>query len=200
MATTTNYSWTTPDNTAYVKDGASAIRTLGSSVDTTLFGITGGKNVGHQAISTTTFASASSFSVNNCFTSAYTNYQIVLDIRTQTAGFIYIRYRASSTDNTSSNYAQANFFSTTTTSSERATAQTSSQLLPNTGQTATRGLITVLGPQATTPTLHNAHFTSEAGSIINLASGGFGLTNSFDGFTIIGGNMSGTVYVYGLRN
>jgi hypothetical protein len=22
MATTTNYSWTTPDNTAYVKDGA----------------------------------------------------------------------------------------------------------------------------------------------------------------------------------
>ena len=35
MATTTNYSWTTPDDTALVKDGASAIRTLGSSVDTT---------------------------------------------------------------------------------------------------------------------------------------------------------------------
>ena len=36
MATTTNYGWTTPDNTAYVKDGASAIRTLGSAIDTTL--------------------------------------------------------------------------------------------------------------------------------------------------------------------
>lgn len=36
MATTTNYSWTTPDDTGLVKDGASAIRTLGSSVDTTL--------------------------------------------------------------------------------------------------------------------------------------------------------------------
>jgi hypothetical protein len=36
MATTTNYGWTTPDNTALVKDGASAIRTLGSSIDTTL--------------------------------------------------------------------------------------------------------------------------------------------------------------------
>jgi hypothetical protein len=35
MATTTNYSWTTPDDTALVKDGAAAIRTLGSSVDTT---------------------------------------------------------------------------------------------------------------------------------------------------------------------
>jgi len=36
MATTTNYSWTTPDDTSLVKDGASAIRTLGSSVDTTV--------------------------------------------------------------------------------------------------------------------------------------------------------------------
>lgn len=35
MATTTNYGWTTPDDTALVKDGASAIRTLGSSIDTT---------------------------------------------------------------------------------------------------------------------------------------------------------------------
>jgi hypothetical protein len=36
MATTTNYGWTTPDDSALVKDGASAIRTLGSSIDTTL--------------------------------------------------------------------------------------------------------------------------------------------------------------------
>jgi hypothetical protein len=35
MATTTNYGWTTPDDTDLVKNGASAIRTLGSSVDTT---------------------------------------------------------------------------------------------------------------------------------------------------------------------
>jgi hypothetical protein len=35
MATTTNYGWSTPDDVSLVKDGASAIRTLGSSVDTT---------------------------------------------------------------------------------------------------------------------------------------------------------------------
>jgi hypothetical protein len=35
MATTTNYSWSTPDDTALVKDGAAAIRSLGTSVDTT---------------------------------------------------------------------------------------------------------------------------------------------------------------------
>ena len=37
MATTTNYSWTTPDDTALVKDGASAIRSLGTAIDTTVF-------------------------------------------------------------------------------------------------------------------------------------------------------------------
>ncbi len=35
MATTTNYSWATPDDTDLVKDGASAIRTLGSAIDAT---------------------------------------------------------------------------------------------------------------------------------------------------------------------
>jgi hypothetical protein len=37
MATTTNYGWTTPNDTDLVKDGASAIRTLGSAIDSTVF-------------------------------------------------------------------------------------------------------------------------------------------------------------------
>jgi hypothetical protein len=37
MATTTNYGWTTPDDTSLVKDGASAIRTLGTAIDTTTY-------------------------------------------------------------------------------------------------------------------------------------------------------------------
>ena len=36
MATTTNFSWSTPDDTALVKNGASAIRTLGSAADDTV--------------------------------------------------------------------------------------------------------------------------------------------------------------------
>lgn len=36
MPTTTNYGWTTPADTDLVKDGASAIRTLGNGVDTSL--------------------------------------------------------------------------------------------------------------------------------------------------------------------
>ena len=46
MATTTNYGWTTPDDTALVKDGASAIRTLGSSADTTVKALSPGTTAG----------------------------------------------------------------------------------------------------------------------------------------------------------
>lgn len=42
MATTTNYGWTTPNDTDLVKDGAAAIRTLGSSVDTSMADLLGG--------------------------------------------------------------------------------------------------------------------------------------------------------------
>lgn len=42
MATTTNFGWATPDDTAYVKDGASAMRTLGSAIDTSMADLKGG--------------------------------------------------------------------------------------------------------------------------------------------------------------
>jgi hypothetical protein len=42
MATTTNFGWVTPDNTDLVKDGASAIRTLGSSIDSSMGELKGG--------------------------------------------------------------------------------------------------------------------------------------------------------------
>lgn len=60
MPTTTNYGWTTPADTDLVKDGASAIRTLGSSIDTTT------KNLNPQ---TTTGAIAYRSSTSNVNTS-----------------------------------------------------------------------------------------------------------------------------------
>jgi hypothetical protein len=42
MANTTNFNWETPDDTDLVKDGALAIRTLGSAIDTSLIDLKGG--------------------------------------------------------------------------------------------------------------------------------------------------------------
>lgn len=42
MATTTNFGWPTPDNTSYVRNGASDMRTLGSAIDTSMADLKGG--------------------------------------------------------------------------------------------------------------------------------------------------------------
>ena len=42
MPTTTNFGWTTPADTDLVKDGASAIRTLGNGIDASLLDLKGG--------------------------------------------------------------------------------------------------------------------------------------------------------------
>jgi hypothetical protein len=58
MATTTNYGWTTPDDSSLVKDGASAIRTLGSSVDTTVKALSPGTTAGDVDYYTSSTAKA----------------------------------------------------------------------------------------------------------------------------------------------
>jgi hypothetical protein len=58
MATTTNYSWTTPDDTDLVKDGAAAIRTLGSSIDTSVKALSPGTTAGDVDYYTTSTAKA----------------------------------------------------------------------------------------------------------------------------------------------
>lgn len=39
MANSPNYGWAEPDDTAYVKNGAQAMRTLGNAIDSTTYGI-----------------------------------------------------------------------------------------------------------------------------------------------------------------
>lgn len=39
MALSPNYSWSEPDDTSYVKNGAQAMRTLGNAIDTTVYSI-----------------------------------------------------------------------------------------------------------------------------------------------------------------
>jgi len=80
MASTTNYSWSTPDDTALVKDGASAIRTLGSSVDTTLYTALGGAYPGLRLVKKQTIGTTvSSVAVTSAFSSTYENYRVVIN-------------------------------------------------------------------------------------------------------------------------
>lgn len=39
MALSPNYGWTEPDDSDFVKDGASAIRTIGDEIDATVYAL-----------------------------------------------------------------------------------------------------------------------------------------------------------------
>jgi len=79
MATTTpNYGWDVPTSTDYVKDGATAIETLGDDIDATLWTALGGAYPGLRLIKKQTVGTAvSSVSVTNAFSATYENYRIL---------------------------------------------------------------------------------------------------------------------------
>jgi hypothetical protein len=123
MATTTNYSWSTPDDTAYVKDGASAIRTLGSSVDTTMFTALGGAYPGLRLVKKQTIGSAvTSVTVTNAFSATYENYLVKISggVGSTTADFQIQIGNATSAYNYTSTYTA---FNTGTASALAATSQ-----------------------------------------------------------------------------
>ena len=105
MATTTNYGWTTPDDTALVKDGAAAIRSLGSAIDTSMNTALGTKKAGLVLLNTTSFSAVSSVSFpNNTFTSSYNTYFFTFDLTGSAAISLQMRVRAAGSDNTSTVY------------------------------------------------------------------------------------------------
>ena len=111
MATTTpNYGWDVPTSTDYVKDGATAIETLGDDIDASLFSITSGKNVGLVHINTTSFTSVSTVNLNTIFTSAFDNYRIEMTVTNTASTFGYVTWqsRNAGTTDTSSATMEAN--------------------------------------------------------------------------------------------
>lgn len=203
MATTTNYSWTTPDNTAYVKDGASAIRTLGSSVDTTLFSVTGGKNVGMVHLNTTTLSSASSTTISNVFTSSYDSYVIIMTAKS-TGGTSDITFKltASGTPTTTSGYAYC-------TTNLGFSASPSWILGGSAGDTSGKaGTVSTL-ESSTTIFLHQPAATKvktywhQGVRTDGFSSGGNGYANyttAYDGIQLSFPTCNGQVRIYGLRN
>jgi hypothetical protein len=207
MATTTNYSWTTPDNTAYVKDGASAIRTLGSSVDTTLFNITNGKNVGLVPILTTTFSSIASTNISSIFSATYDNYRILVNIaQNSTFSANYIQLRIGATTVTNNYDRRGVFLNSGSTVSGSGTAAESTLLI---GQTGNGGrsfhTIDFANPFLTVPTIGTvvaADNESGGGRDMFLSSIYNSNSTSYDSLVLgcSAGTITGTIRVYGYRN
>jgi hypothetical protein len=204
MATvTTNYSWPIPQSTDLVKDGATAISSLGSAIDTTVFAQSSGLV---KINSTTTSGSVASQSVNDVFSSTYENYRIIATLVGTTVEAFSLRLRVSAADNTSSNYyfVGTDINSSSATMTVRGGDPTTSFRVATIGNDFTVITIDLAGPQTTSKTAFVS--ASGAGNGTNEGYGGtfsgfFSGTTQFTGFTLLGAsNFSGTIRTYGWKN
>jgi hypothetical protein len=198
MATTTNYSWTTPDNTAYVKDGASAIRTLGSSVDTTLFTALGGAYPGLRLIKKQTIGSAvSSVTVTGAFSATYENYKIIVSGGSGSAQ----AYSVLTLGSTNTGYYAGYLGFTYASTVSNAGVNNGTGFLYSVFTDGSNGMnasIELLSPFASKPTFMNSQCATNTQSIS--AQGLLTGSTSYTAFTLTpasGTLTGGTIYVYG---
>jgi hypothetical protein len=156
---------------------------------------------GLNLISTQT-VNGTSTSFNNCFTSTYTNYLIMVN-DSFAAGVtdINMRLRVSGADDTSANY----FWTTVSNNTNGTIAGTqgtaSSGWTQSYGSASNAGYqVFVFSPQVSAvKTSYSGTFFSRSGDKGGATSGFFDLTSSYDGFTIYTSNtMVGNISVYGL--
>ena len=202
MATTTNYSWTTPDNTAYVKDGASAIRTLGSSVDTTLFTALGGAYPGLRLVKKQTIGSAvSSVTVTSCFSATYDVYKVIVagGVSSGTSGF-----QLQLSGITTGYFSNMNYrtFANTSNSVANSGSQSAWIWQGGTSTTAQQMNSDIFNPFLTKAKSINSNFYKFDAGDVGVSMGYNNSTTSATGFVLSASDggatlTGGTIYVYG---
>ncbi len=160
---------------------------------------------GLTLISTTSFSAVGSKSFDNVFSSTYTNYKIYISSYATGDSLMTLRFRASGTDNTSSNYSFAVWgaaASTGTLSTDNnGDAVTNIQVGSNNNANQRQYIaMDVMAPFQTTGTKaltysyvrsRTAYFGGNGYGILNVTG------TAFDGFTLTGGTITGTVSIYG---
>lgn len=187
----------------------------GSDVTLTLPGSAGTAalttDTGLAFITSSTFSAVSSVSVNNCFTSTYKNYAVLLEAVASTTNVgITLRMRASATDNSSSNYKYGTVQVQTKTSNTPfggyGNGLTTGWNLSSCSDTEMSSwILQIRGPQTTDNTNMQGHFFvnfKTDDGYYGTTAGAMSVTTSYDGFSIIPstGTITGTVRVYGYRN
>jgi hypothetical protein len=207
--TTTNYGFDIPQSTDLVKDGATAIATLGQDIDTAMNTALGTKKAGMVLLNTTSFSAVASQALPaSTFTSTYDNYKIILKLSATTAdGNIFAKFRASGVD-ASTGYYYATYGitsagaldnradNTPTTNFFVATQDTGSSAKP------TYVVLDIFNVFAAEPTtvIMNSMLSNSAGVPLFITGGALHTTStSYDSLNVIpaAGNFSGSMTVYG---
>jgi len=205
MATTTpNYGWTVPTSTDLVKDGATAIETLGDAIDASMNTALGTKKAGMVLLNTTSFSGVASQSINDVFSATYNHYLIVIDDLVRNTGAaldIYLRLRVSGTDSTTGYYWGQGYSLFAASSSGSGSLNNGNHFTAAGCSSTQRGFsqIWLQNPFLAKQTGYQALQTrQDAGSYI---AGYNSATTSYTGFSIVAdsNNLSGSVSTYGFN-
>jgi hypothetical protein len=201
MATTTpNYGWAVPTSTDLVKDGATAIETLGDAIDASMNTALGTKKAGMVLLNTTSFSAVASASLPaNTFSSTYTNYRLIvnIDAASTDSQILTVRLRAAGTDATGSNYSWALVKNAYTTSGTFDGATQTSWIVGNSGVTNANFAFDLLQPFNAEPT--NISGYAIQSSDIFFVAAKHTLSTSYDSATILigSGTMTGSYSIFG---
>jgi hypothetical protein len=200
--TTTNYGFDIPQSTDLVKDGATAIATLGQDIDTAMNTALGTKKAGMVLLNTTSFSAVASQSFNNVFSADYLNYRIVCNGTVASAvGSLQFRLRVAGVDS-SVNYNKQRFnVSNATFTGARATSQSAGEA-GGFASTYNNGLaIDIFSPFEAKATTFSSWGTDSRDNVqIEISQNIHTSATSYDGITFIGngGNLTNCVFsVYG---
>jgi hypothetical protein len=156
---------------------------------------------GLTLVASTSISAATSISVNNCFTSTYANYLIVVDVPTTTgtAGYTTLRLRASGTD-TTTGYGVQNLTAVgTSVSGARGTVWEPFYAYPTDPGFA--GTIELFRPNMAEKTTFKCFTGYGSDEELFLRYGQQSSSTQFDGFTLTGPTtLTGTIRVYGYQN
>jgi hypothetical protein len=201
MATTTpNYGWDVPTSTDYVKDGATAIETLGDDIDATLWTALGGAYPGLRLVKKQTIGTGvTSVSVTGAFSAAYENYRILLQADSQSGGAVGFFALNGITTNYQQNGQFMSWGSNTITGFGNSTTSAFTITVNNTASSLFSCQIDLINPNVAKFTTGSFNFQTGNGS----GNGNLRIANTSTatGFTISKDSSEtmtgGTIYVYG---
>jgi hypothetical protein len=165
-------------------------------------------NSGWVYVTSTTFSAVSTVSLNNCFSSTYDHYKVIINNYGSTTSFTRWRLRASGSDSSASSYFRYGF---------NTVYNAGSLVVYNGGPETSWVPCTSYGPAAagsgTTELFISNPFLSTSNTMTTTdandsdaaqsykLNGMYNQTTSFDGFTIFpnGGTITGNITVYGIR-
>ncbi len=150
-------------------------------------------------------SAVASQSINDVFSSTYTNYQIVFNYVGTTNGSLLLRMRASGADDTGNNYARQFFLATGTTLLGGRASTSSSYSITDTGGSRQTIITNVFNPNnavvTTFRSLGGFAFDSNSALYYMDTIGNHQLSTAYTGFTALvdAGTMTGNIQVYGLN-